>query len=120
MPKINFVKEKVIADAADGDNLRSIARKNGVQLYSGPHKVFNCMGFGHCGSCNVIVKKGSDNCSRKGLLESLWKWAHPLLGLKVLSNEGKDVRLACQAKVHGDMEIETHPPVNWHGDKFWG
>jgi len=120
MPTITFVKEKITANAETGENIRAVARKNGVQLYSGPHKVFNCMGFGQCASCNVIIKQGSENCSRKGLLEHLWKWAHPLLGIKIMSNPDKDVRLACQTKVHGDVEVETHPPINWHGDKFWG
>ena len=102
MPTITFVKEKVTADAEQGDDIRAVARRSGVQLYSGPHKVVNCMGFGHCCSCNVIIKKGIENCSSKGFLERLWKWANPLLCLKILSNPDKDVRLACQAKVHGD------------------
>ncbi|MEZ6124148.1 MAG: 2Fe-2S iron-sulfur cluster-binding protein [Planctomycetaceae bacterium] len=119
MPKINFVNEKVTVDAQPGENIRAAARRSGVQLYSGPHKVVNCMGLGTCGSCNVIVKNGSDHCSRKGLKELLMKWLNPLLGLKILSNPDKDVRLACQAKVNGDIEVETHPPINWHGEKFW-
>ncbi|MCA9047379.1 MAG: (2Fe-2S)-binding protein [Planctomycetaceae bacterium] len=118
MPKVNFVNEKVTVDAKDGENLRSVARRNGVQLYSGPHKVLNCMGFGTCCSCNVSIRKGSENCSRKGLLERLNKWINPLLFLK-LSNSEKDVRLACQTKVSGDVEVETHPTINWHGEKFW-
>ena len=119
MPTVKFVNEKVTVDVQEGENLRSIARKNGVQIYSGPHKVVNCMGFGHCCSCNVIVKSGTENCSSKGFLERMWKWLNPLLGLKILSNADKDVRLACQTKVHGDVEVETHPPINWHGEKFW-
>ena len=119
MPTVKFVNEKVTVEAQEGEDLRSIARKNGVQIYSGPHKVVNCMGFGTCCSCNVIVQKGQENCTRKGLLESLWKWLNPLLSLKILSNEGKDVRLACQTKIHGDVEVQTHPPINWHGDKFF-
>ena len=119
MPKINFVNEKVTVDAPDGEDIRSVARHNGVQLYSGPHRLFNCMGWGQCGSCNVIIRNGSKNCSQKGFLERMWKWVHPLLGIKILSNEGKDVRLVCQAKVHGDVDVETHPPINWHGNRFW-
>ncbi len=121
MPTVKFVNEKITAEAQDGEDIRSVARKNGVQLYSGPHKIVNCMGFGTCCSCNVAVKSGSENCSKKGILETINKWVNPLLGLKLLSNPDKDVRLACQTQVQGDgeVEVETHPPINWHGDKFW-
>jgi ferredoxin len=30
------------------------------------------------------------------------------------------LRLACQARVNGDVEVETQPEVNWHGERFWG
>ena len=103
MPKVKFVNEKVTVDANEGDDLRSIARKNGVQLYSGPHRIMNCMGFGMCCSCNVVIAKGSDNLSKKGILERVWKWLNPLLGLKILSNPTKEIRLACQTKVRGDV-----------------
>ncbi|APZ94097.1 2Fe-2S iron-sulfur cluster-binding protein [Fuerstiella marisgermanici] len=122
MPKITFVKEKVTVEAQDGEDIRSVARKNGVQLYSGPHKVLNCMGMGACGSCNVSVKSGSDNCTPRTFCERIvakWLTPLPLFLIKILSNPSKDVRLACQTKVHGDVEVETHPPINWHGEKFW-
>lgn len=119
MPKVTFVKEKITVEAAEGEDIRTIARKNGIQLYSGPHKYVNCMGNGLCCSCDVIVKKGSDNCSAKGPLELANKWVNPLLGLKHLSNPEEDVRLSCRTKVHGDVEVVTNPPINWHGDKFW-
>ena len=119
MPTVNFVKEKVTVEAAEGEDIRTIARKNGVQLYSGPHKIVNCMGNGLCCSCDVVVKKGGDSCSPKSFLEKVNKWINPLLGLKLLSNPESDVRLGCQTKVHGDVDVETNPPINWHGDKFW-
>lgn len=119
MPTVNFVKEKVTVEAADGEDIRAIARKNGVQLYSGPHKIVNCMGNGLCCSCDVVVKKGSDNVSKKGFLETINKWINPLLGIKMLSNPEADVRLGCQTQVHGDVDVETNPSINWHGDKFW-
>ena len=59
MPKVKFVNEKVTVDANPGEDLRTVARKNGVQLYSGPHKIVNCMGMGTCCSCNVIIAKGN-------------------------------------------------------------
>ena len=77
------------------------------------------MGMGMCCSCNVVLSKGKENVSRRGILEGLWKWLNPLLGLKIFSNPEKEVRLACQAIVRGDVDVETHPPINWHGEKFW-
>ena len=32
----------------------------------------------------------------------------------------KDLRLSCKTRVLGDIEVETHPQVNWHGERFWG
>jgi ferredoxin len=119
MPTVKFVNEKITAEVDQGEDIRTAARRNGIQIYSGPHKVINCMGFGQCCSCNVIIKNGSENCSSKGVLERVWKWLNPLLSLKMLSNPQKDIRLACQTKVMGDVEVETHPPINWHGEKFW-
>ena len=72
MPKVKFVNEKITADATEGEDIRKVALRSGVQLYSGPHKIVNCMGFGTCCSCNVVISKGSDNVSKKGILEMLW------------------------------------------------
>ena len=122
MPTVNFVNEKVTAEAADGQDIRSVARQNGIELYEGPHKVVNCMGMGMCGSCAVAVTKGSESCSPPTLRERIvakWLTPIPMFLLKIISNEDKPVRLACQSKVQGDVDVETHPPVNWHGEKFW-
>lgn len=119
MPTVTFVNEKVTADAEAGEDLRSVALQNGVQLYEGPHKIVNCLGFGLCGSCNVIVKSGSENCTPLTFKEKLGKWTNPVLGVKIMSNDDADVRLACQTKIDGDVEVQTKPPINWHGEKFW-
>lgn len=119
MPKVKFVNEKITVDANNGDDLRSIALQNGVQIYEGPHKFVNCMGFGTCCSCSVAITRGSENVSGRGLLERFWKLVRPIFGLKIICNPEKNVRLACCARVKGDVEVETHPPVNWHGEKFW-
>jgi len=121
MPTIKFVNEKVTAEAADGEDIRSVAKKNGVQIYEGPHTVVNCMGFGLCGSCSVAIKNGNGNCTPPTLRERfLSKLLSPLPLLKIIGNPDKDVRLACQTRVSGDVDVETHPPIDWHGEKFWG
>ena len=116
MAKVKFVNEKVTVDVADGDDLRSVARQNGVQLYEGPQKVLNCMGF----DAAVVIANGPEHCSKRGFLELVLIMAHPLLSLNFISNDEKNLRLACCVRIYGDVEVETHPPINWHGDKFWG
>ena len=119
MPTVKFVKEKKTIEVESGANLRKAAIKNGVQLYWGPHKLVNCMGFGSCGSCMVAVKKDETNVNKKTLWEKIRLALGPLTFMKVISHDEKDIRLACKTKVAGDIEVETHPPINWHGDQFW-
>jgi len=122
MPSVKFVNEKKTIEIPQGSNLRKQALKNGVELYWGPHRVFNCRGFGNCGSCKVLVKKDDPNVSRPGLWERLRIMLGPITFLTKMSHEdeGKELRLACQTKVNGDVDIETLPSVNWHGERFWG
>ena len=121
MAKITFVKEKKTIEVPPGTNLRTAALENGVQVYWGFHKTFpfNCLGFGLCGSCNVLITKGEDNVSRPGLRERLRILAGPLLFFWRIGN-AKRLRLSCRCQVNGDVEVETTPTHNWHGERFWG
>jgi ferredoxin len=121
MPTVTFVKEKKTIEVPAGANLRKEARKAGVQLYPFPHNYVNCMGLGQCGSCRVIIKKGLENCSRQGIIEKLSKFnlLNPM-SLDSRLRDDENLRLACQLRVNGDIEVETQPPMNWHGEKFWG
>ena len=119
MPTIHFVKEKLKAECAPGENLRQVALREGVQLYPGLHQYVNCMGMGSCASCRVHVTKGTENLSRQGWFEKLRLLLGPLTLFARLGNE-QQLRLACQAKVNGDVEVQTKPGLNWHGDRFWG
>lgn len=119
MPTIKFTKENKTVEVATGTNLRRAAINAGIQLYTGPHKVVNCQGFGQCGSCRVHVTKGKENLSPQGLFERLRLILGPLTFFYRLGNEDK-LRLACQARVNGDVEIETTPSMNWHGERYWG
>ena len=85
-----------------------------MQLYPGVHRFLNCHGLGQCGSCRVLITKGMENVSRKGLLES----ARLAVSLAYIGNEQK-MRLACQTKVNGDITVETKPPLNLFGDNFF-
>ena len=56
MPTIKFVNEKKSVEVPNGSNIRKEAQKNGVELYSGVHKVLNCHGLGNCASCQVNAR----------------------------------------------------------------
>ena len=120
MPTITFVNEKKTVEVPAGANLRKEAIKAGVQLYPFPHRLplMNCMGLGLCNSCKVIVKKGGENVSPPSKFEKVSMMIHPLTFFARLGHE-KDLRLACQMRVNGDIEVQTQPPMNWHGENFW-
>ena len=114
MPTITFTSEKKEIQVPAGANLRTEALRAGVQLYPGVHKLLNCHGLGQCGSCRVLITKGMENTSRRGLLES----ARMAVSLAYIGNENT-MRLACQTKVNGDITVETTPPLNLFGENFF-
>jgi ferredoxin len=118
MPTITFVNEKKTIEVPAGANLRREAMKAGVQLYPFPHNYVNCLGNGLCTSCRVIVKKGLENCSQQSTFEKLSMITNPLTFFARLGHE-KDLRLACKLQVNGDIEVQTKPPMNWHGENYW-
>ena len=74
MPTVKFVKEKKEIQVPEGTNLRRAALDAGVNLYNGINglgasinKVFNCHGFGLCGTCLVTISKGMENLSKMGI-----------------------------------------------------
>lgn len=119
MPKVTFVREKRTIEVPEGANLRTEALRNGVEVHEWPHRgIFNCHGLGGCASCSVKIIKGEENVSRQGLREWLRYLLGPITFFMRIGQE-KDLRLSCQCTIHGDCEIETQPPVNWSGEKFW-
>jgi len=114
MPTITFTNEKKEIQVPEGANLRKEALRAGVALYPGIHKVANCHGFGTCGSCRVLITKGMENTSRKGVLEA----ARLGVSLAYIGNEDT-MRLACQTKVKGDITVTTCPALNLFGENFF-
>lgn len=117
MPKIKFVNEKKEVEVESGANLRQVALREGIQLYPGFHKNWwaNCHGFGLCAKCRVYVTKGLENVSHQSIGEKLRLMAEPAR----IGHE-QELRLGCKARVMGDIEVETQPPLNLHGERFWG
>ena len=122
MPKVTFVNEKQEIEVPAGANLRDEARKAGIQVNFLPldtsggavGRYLNCHGFGLCGTCLVLVKKGMENLSPKGRMERF------TIG-RMLSSIGheEEMRLSCQVLVNGDCTIQTKPGFNWSGENFW-
>ena len=120
MPKIKFVNQKKEVEVPEGTNLRQAAMKAGVEVYSGIHKKWfaNCHGYGVCCQCRMYVKKGQENVSPPGLWEKFHTNTNPFGFFGKIGHEN-EMRLSCQTTVHGDVEVESTPEFNWHGEKFW-
>jgi ferredoxin len=114
MPKVSFVNEKREIEVPQGANLRKEAQNAGIEVYRGLERYLNCRGNGLCGTCRVLVKKGTENLSPKGFMERL------KLGtmLSAIGHED-EMRLSCKVQVNGDCSIVTKPPMNLSGDNFW-
>ncbi len=121
MPTVKFVNEKIEIQVPEGANLRSEAMSAGVEVYSGPDKLLHCPGFGLCGACRVTISKGIENASPMGFKEKL-KFHMPLPDprpcMAFIGNEA-NMRLSCQTRVMGDLEVITRPSMNWFGDNFF-
>ena len=114
MPKVKFIKEKVEIEVPTGANLRQEARKAGIQVYPPLNKYLNCMGYGHCGTCKVLIKKGMEHTGPKTFMEKITLF-------RMFSTIGHEleIRLSCQCTVNGDCSVETRPGMNLSGENFW-
>jgi ferredoxin len=118
MLKVTFVNEKKEIEVEQGANLRDAARKAGISVYKGLDRYLNCRGFGLCGTCKVLVKKGMENLGPKTMMEKFNFNTHPLTMFARIGHED-EMRLSCQVKVLGDCTIETMPEFNLSGENFW-
>lgn len=128
MPLVKFTKENKEIEVPEGANLRAEAIKAGINTHqgingfgAGINKMLNCHGLGQCGTCRVRIVKGMENASQMGLIEKL-RFYNPLPDpfpcMAFIGNE-ETMRLACQTKVLGDMEVETGPELNLFGENFF-
>ena len=128
MPLVKFIRENKEIEVPHGANLRKEAIKAGINVHQGVNgigaginRILNCHGIGQCGTCRVKITKGMENTSRMGLIEKA-RFYNPLPDpfpcLSYIGNEDT-MRLACQTKVLGDMEVETGPELNLFGENFF-
>ncbi len=95
MPRITW-NGRVI-ECAEGTRLKDALAAHGGSVHNGPSKLLNCHGLGSCGTCAVEVR---GQVSAPGLRERLRTLVPPLRGTRL--------RLACQVRVLGDVEVVKH------------
>ena len=98
MPYVTFEKEGKTISCNAGVNLRKLAKKNRIHIYSGIDNLINCRGHGLCGTCEVEIVE-AEGLSPRTRMEEIKLKDRPL-----------ERRLSCQVVVHGDMVVRTHPP----------
>lgn len=100
MPLIFFEREGKTISANAGWNLRKLAQANGIEIYRGLNKIFNCRGNGLCGTCKVEVYAHEEgDVSPKTAMEEK----------KMKNFTNPDLRLSCQVRVHGNIRVKTQP-----------
>lgn len=106
MPSIT-VQGKTI-NCKVGANLRQVLLKNQIPVHNGNAKIINCRGIGTCGTCAVAIE---------GEVSALgWK-EQARLSLPP-HRPGTTRRLACQAKVLGDITVTKFDGFWGHGDRL--
>ncbi len=90
-------------DCEVGDNLRQVLLNNGVDLYSPKARYINCMGIGTCGTCAVAIAGEVSEVNWRDLTRRSLPPHSPQ----------KQLRLACQTQVLGDVKV-----TKFNG--FWG
>src|SRR5438105_11493877 len=101
MPKVTFLNETLTVDAKSGQTIKEVAIEHGIPLHRGFwswSERLVCRSHGICGSCRVWVTELAPKAANEiGMLERM----HGKIGGKV--------RLGCQARVLGDIEVRTLP-----------
>ncbi|MGB3495998.1 MAG: 2Fe-2S iron-sulfur cluster-binding protein [Elainellaceae cyanobacterium] len=86
-----------------GQNLRQVLLKHGVELYNGKAALINCRGIGSCGTCAVLIEGEVSEAN----------WRDRTRRSLPPHNSSRNLRLACQTKVLGDIHVTKF-------DGFWG
>jgi ferredoxin len=100
MPTVLFEAENRKVEVPAGTTLRKAAKQAGVSVYGGVNKIANCRGFGLCGTDKVKVTP-AECISGMTFFEKLQ-----------LGDKSKE-RLACQAKIQGDITVNTEPAMEY-------
>ena len=101
MPKVRFLDEVVEVDVEAGETLLACAERAGVPLFRGfwtwGHRAVGCPRSGLCGACRVWASGADGALSPRDRKEA-----------RAVGTTGT-ARLACRARVLGDVEVRTLP-----------
>jgi len=90
-------------DCELGANLRQVLLQNDVDLYNGQANAINCRGMGTCGTCAVHIEGAV----------SAANWRDRARRSLPPHTPDRDLRLACQTRVLGDLRVTKYT-------EFWG
>jgi len=93
MPKVKFLPSDTVVEAKAGETLLDLALSHDVSIQHA------CGGFCACTTCHCEILEGSQNLDAPDSDE--------LERLEVLENRTGHSRLACQAKVRGDVTVRV-------------
>ena len=102
MPVIRFVREGRDVECYPGENLREVARREGIELYGLKGQLGNCGGCGQCITCfvSVVDENAADALTARTAVED-----------SKLRRRPQEWRLACQALVEKSVLVLTRPQV---------
>ncbi|MBI5473999.1 MAG: 2Fe-2S iron-sulfur cluster binding domain-containing protein [Ignavibacteriae bacterium] len=104
MPVITFFNEHRSFEVDAGTNLRRFMLHMHITPYRGIDRLLNCRGHNFCGTCAVEIENG------KGVTPRGQDEEATLAGnLAVARLVGKNMRLACQSTIVGDVVVRTFP-----------
>ncbi len=101
MPKITFAGQSIECEL--GENLRRVLLDANLPLYNGIAQKIHCRGLGTCGTCAVQVE---GEVSPTTAVER-WRLGFPP------HRQKQNLRLACQCKIQGDLQLTKF-------DGLWG
>ena len=102
VPVIRFLREGRDVECYPGENLREVARREGIELYGLKGQLGNCGGCGQCITCfvSVVDEDNADALTARTAVEDA-----------KLRRRPQEWRLACQALVEKSVMVLTRPQV---------
>jgi ferredoxin len=104
MPTVRFAGKTI--ECPQGANLRTVLVRARLPLYNGAARALHCRGFGTCGTCAVRIV---------GEVSELTRVEKLRLAIPPHDREA-GLRLACQCKVLGDLELTKYEGVWGQGE----
>ena len=97
MPTVRFAGQSI--ECPPGANLRMVLIRARLPLYTAAARALHCRGHGTCGTCAVRIE---------GEVSPLTPAEKRRLALPPHKPE-RGLRLACQVRVDGNIEVTKHP-----------